>query len=370
MERLDAVVIGAGAVGLAVARALARAGRDVWVIESSGAIGTGTSSRSSEVIHAGIYYATPRLKRRLCIDGKALLYTFCAEYGVPHLRCGKLIVATGAAEVPKLHTLLAQARANGVNDLALLTHTEASALEPQLRCVAALLSPSSGIIDSHALMLALHGDAERFGAHVVLNTPVLGGRATSEGIVLETGGAAPMTFVATTVVNSAGLAAQRVAASIEGMPRTCIPPLHLAKGNYYALAGRPPFSRLVYPIPAEGGLGIHATHDLAGQARFGPDVQWLDGDDPAAIDYAVDPHRANAFYDAVRRYWPHLTDSALVPAYSGVRPKIARPGGPDTDFLVSTAREHGVPGLIHLFGIESPGLTACLAIAEYLKNAR
>jgi L-2-hydroxyglutarate oxidase LhgO len=368
VERVDAVVIGAGVVGLAVARALARAGREVLVIERAEAIGTGTSSRNSEVIHAGIYYPTHLAKRRLCVDGKALLYAFCADYGVPYRRCGKLIVAGSAAEVPKLHALWAQARANGVHDLTLLSAAEAAALEPRLRCAAALLSPSSGIVDSHALMLALQGDAERCGANVVFNTPVLGGRATREGIVLETGGAAPISLLAGTAINCAGLWAQRIAAAIEGMPRDRIPALHLAKGNYYALAGRAPFSRLVYPMPADGGLGVHMTIDLAGQARFGPDVQWLEGDDPDAIDYTVDPRRAEVFYDAVRRYWPELPDGALAPAYSGVRPKVERPGGPNTDFVLSTPREHGIAGLVHLFGIESPGLTAALAIAEQVSQ--
>jgi L-2-hydroxyglutarate oxidase LhgO len=366
VEKVDTVVIGAGVVGLAIARVLARAGREVLIVEREPAIGTGTSSRNSEVIHAGIYYPAHLAKRRLCVEGKVMLYAFCDEHGVPHRRCGKLIVATGEAEVPKLHALLAQARANEVFDLSLLTAADVAALEPRVSCVAALLSPSSGIVDSHALMLALQGDAERFGATCVLNTPIEAGAATPEGIVLHAGGAAPMSLLANTVINSAGLWAQRTAASIEGVKRDAVPPLHLAKGNYYTLPGRSPFFRLVYPLPIPGGLGVHVTIDLGGQARFGPDVQWLEGDDPSAIDYTVDPRRADVFYDAVRRYWPELADGALQPGYSGVRPKVERPGGADTDFIFSTRREHGVRGLVNLFGIESPGLTASLAIAQHV----
>ena len=367
IERVDTVVIGAGVIGLAIARDFARAGREVLVIERAGAIGTGTSSRNSEVIHAGIYYPTHLTKRRLCVAGRAQLYAFCDEYGVPHRRCGKLIVATSEAEVPKLHALLALARANGVDDLTLLTPAAVAALEPEVRCVAALLSPSSGIVDSHRLMLALQGDAERFGASCVFNTPIESGAATREGIVLDAAGAAPISLLATTVINCAGLWAQRVAASIDGVPPSSIPPLHLGKGNYYSLPGRSPFARLVYPTPIAGGLGVHATIDLGGQLRFGPDVEWLEGDDPSAIDYTVDPRRAEVFYEAVRRYWPRLADGALQPAYSGVRPKVERPGGADTDFVFSTPRDHGVRGLVNLFGFESPGLTASLAIAEHVR---
>ena len=366
MEKIDTVVIGAGVVGLAIGRAFARAGREVLIIERANMIGTGTSSRNSEVIHAGIYYPTHLLKRRLCVEGKAMLYAFCDEYGVPHLRCGKLILATSAAELPKLDALLAQAHANGVNDLTRLAPREVAALEPQVRCEAALLSPSSGVVDSHALMLALQGDAERHGAMCVFNTPVESGAAARDGIVLHTGGAASMTVLANAVVNSAGLWAQRVALSIDGVPRTTVPPLHMGKGNYYMLPGRSPFSRLVYPMPIAGGLGVHVTIDMGGQARFGPDVEWLDGDDPATIDYRVDPRRADVFYEAVRRYWPQLPDGALLPGYSGVRPKVERPGGGDTDFIVTTEREHGMRGLVHLFGVESPGLTASLALAQHV----
>ena len=359
MERVDCVVVGAGVVGLAVARAMARAGREVIVLEAADMIGTGTSSRNSEVIHAGIYYPTGLVKQRLCVAGKQMLYRFCAEYHVPHRRCGKLLVAASEAEIPKLEAIRRQAEANGVTDLVALTGAEARAMEPSLTCAAAMLSPSTGIIDSHALMLALQGDGEAHGAMLAFETPVTGGRVTGEGIVLETGGAAPMTLLARSVVNSAGLGAQALARSLAGMPADRVPPLHLAKGNYFTLSSRAPFSHLIYPMPSEGGLGVHLTLDLAGGGRFGPDVEWID-----AIDYEVNPARGDSFYAAIRRYWPALPDGALHPGYSGIRPKIERPGGSTTDFMIQTETEHGIPGLVNLFGIESPGLTSSLAIAE------
>jgi L-2-hydroxyglutarate oxidase LhgO len=361
MESVECLVVGAGVVGLAVARALALAGREVIVVESEGGIGSGVSSRNSEVIHAGIYYPTGLDKTRLCVAGKAMLYAFCQEFGVPHKRCGKLLVAVNEGEVGKLTALKAQAEANGVADLVWLSGNEARALEPALVAERALLSPSTGIIDSHAFMLALRGDAEAHGAMIAFETPVLAGRAGERGLVIETGGAAPMRVSAALVVNAAGLGAQTVARSIAGMPADRIPPLHLAKGNYFSLSGRSPFSRLIYPMPTPGGLGVHLTLDLAGEAKFGPDVEWVD-----AIDYDVDPRRAESFYAAIRTYWPDLSDGALKPAYAGVRPKIARPGGSNTDFLIQTEDKHGVPGLINLFGIESPGLTASLAIADWV----
>jgi L-2-hydroxyglutarate oxidase LhgO len=359
VDSIDCLVIGAGVIGLAVARALARAGREVIVVEAEDAIGTGTSSRNSEVIHAGIYYPTGLVKTRLCVEGKAMLYDFCRDYGVPHRRCGKLIVAADAAETPGLAALERQARANGVDDLVWLSGAEARALEPAIEAERAILSPSTGIVDSHALMLALRGDAEAHGAMVALATPVVSGRAANGGVVIETGGAEPMTLEAALVVNAAGLGAQAVARAIAGLPAKTIPPLYLAKGSYFALTVRSPFSRLVYPMPAPGGLGVHLTLDLAGQARFGPDVEWVE-----TIDYAVDPRRCESFYAAIRSYWPALPDGALQPAYSGVRPKIARPGGSSTDFLIQTEADHGVRRLVNLFGIESPGLTASLAIAR------
>jgi L-2-hydroxyglutarate oxidase LhgO len=359
VDSIDCLVIGAGVVGLAVARALARAGREVVVVEAENAIGTGTSSRNSEVIHAGIYYPTGLVKTWLCVEGKALLYAFCRDYNVPHRRCGKLIVAADETEVAKLAALEAQAKANGVDDLVWLTGEEARTLEPALKAERALLSPSTGIIDSHALMLALRGDAEAHGAMVALGTPFVRGRAVSRGVEIETGGDEPIRLKATLVVNAAGLGGQAIAGAIDGMPAGKIPPLHLAKGNYFSLSVRTPFSRLIYPMPAAGGLGVHLTLDLAGQARFGPDVEWVE-----TIGYDVDPRRADSFYAAIRTFWPGLPDGALQPAYAGIRPKIARPGGSSTDFLIQTEYEHGVCGLINLFGIESPGLTACLAIAD------
>jgi len=361
MESVECLVVGAGVIGLAVARALARAGREVIVVESESGIGAGVSSRNSEVIHAGIYYRTGLDKTRLCVDGKAMLYAFCREFGVPHKRCGKLLVAVNAGEVAKLAAIKAQAEANGVTDLVWLSGEEARALEPPLVAEHALLSPSTGIIDAHAFMLALRGDAEAHGALFAFQTPVLAGRAGQRGLVIETGGPAPMRLAAGLVVNAAGLGAQALARSIGGMPIEKIPPLHFAKGNYFSLSGRSPFSRLIYPMPTPGGLGVHLTLDLAGQAKFGPDVEWVD-----AIDYDVDPGRARSFYAAIRTYWPDLPEGALQPGYAGVRPKVARPGGSTTDFLLQTEKDHGVTGLINLFGIESPGLTASLGIADWL----
>jgi L-2-hydroxyglutarate oxidase LhgO len=359
MDRLDAVVIGAGVVGLAVARALALAGREVVVLEAADAIGTETSSRNSEVIHAGIYYPPGSLKARLCVAGKHALYRYCDERGIPYRRCGKLLVATAENQRPKLDAIRRQAEANGVTDLEPLTGIEARALEPELRCVAAYLSPSTGVIDSHAFMLALQGDAESRGAMVAFKSPVTGGAVRDDGVELATGGDEPLRVRARTVVNSGGLHAQRIAASLAGFPAAHVPPTHYAKGNYYSLLGKSPFSRLVYPMPNEAGLGVHITIDLGGQARFGPDVEWID-----AIGYDVDPRRADGFYAAIREYWPGLADGRLAPGYSGIRPKIVGPGAPAADFVIAGPREHGVAGLVNLFGIESPGLTCSLAIGE------
>jgi L-2-hydroxyglutarate oxidase LhgO len=359
MDTVDCIVVGAGVVGLAAARALARAGRDVVILEAAGAIGQGVSSRSSEVIHAGIYYSTGLLKTEVCVAGRDMLYRFCEEFSVPHRRSGKLIVATTEAERPKLDAVRAQAAANGVGDLRRISAAEARDLEPELSCAAALLSPSTGIVDSHAFMSALLGDAEAHGAMLALNTPVAGGRVEPDGIVVEAGGSGPMTLKARLLVNAAGLGAHAVAASLQGMPADRIPPLHLAKGNYFSLVGRAPFSRLIYPIPEAGGLGVHLTLDMGGQARFGPDVEWIERE-----DYLIDPRRAATFYAAIRRYWPGLADGALQPAYAGIRPKIERPGGSTTDFMIQTAASHGITSLVNLFGIESPGLTSSMAIAD------
>lgn len=360
MERVDCIIIGAGVVGLAIARKLAMQGREVVLLEAEDRIGTGISSRNSEVIHAGIYYPQGSLKARLCVAGNRTLYAYCAEHHVAHRRCGKLIVATDATQVEALRQLQARASANGV-DLQWLGTEEALHLEPRLHCTAALLSPSTGIIDSHGLMRALCLEAETAGASVVLKSPVLGGRATSQGLELRVGGGEPMTLLARQVFNAAGLGALGVAHAIEGIPPASLPPLprRFAKGNYFSLTGAAPFSRLVYPIPPLGALGVHLTLDLAGQARFGPDVEWIDRE-----EYDVDPRRADSFYAEVRKYWPGLPDGSLQPAYAGIRPKLHGPGEPMPDFLIQREAEHGVPGLVNLLGIESPGLTACLALAD------
>ncbi len=360
-EQADCVVIGAGVVGLAIARALARAGREVIVVEEAGEIGTVTSSRNSEVIHAGLYYPPGSLKARLCRRGRDLLYSYLEDHGVAYLRCGKLVVATDDADEAILADVEARARANGVEDLARLTGAEAKALEPNVVCQSALLSPSTGIFDSHGYMLAVLGDAEDARVAVAFQTPVTGGAAGSDRIVLETGGAAPMRLACRTVVNAAGLGAQTVASTITGMPADRIPRLYYAKGSYFALAGKPPFSRLVYPVPDHASVGLHYTRDLGGRGRFGPDAEWVEG-----IDYDVDPRRAELFFASIRSYWPDLRDDSLTPDYAGVRPKIAAPGEPPRDFMIQGPAEHGVPGLINLFGIESPGLTASLAIADYV----
>jgi L-2-hydroxyglutarate oxidase LhgO len=363
METMDCVVIGAGVVGIAVARALSLAGREVLVLEAAEGIGTETSSRNSEVIHAGIYYPANSLMARLCVRGKWQLYDFCREHGVAHRACGKLIVATDEAEAEQLDTIRARAAANGVDDLRRLTQAEARSLEPNLSCTAALLSPSTGIVDSHAYMLALQGEAEAAGALFVFRSPVLDGRADEDGVELRVGGAEPMVLRASLVVNAAGLHAPALARAIAGMPPDLVPTEYYAKGNYFTLAGRSPFARLIYPVPVAGGLGVHLTIDLGGQARFGPDVEWV-----AAPEYGVDPARAEVFYAAVRRYWPDLPDGALQAGYAGIRPKIVPPSVARQDFLVQGRATHGIAGLVNLFGIESPGLTAAIALADYVRE--
>lgn len=363
MEQVDTIVIGAGVVGLAVTRALALAGREVIALESEAATGTGTSSRNSEVIHAGIYYPPGSLKARLCVTGRLALYPYLSERGIPHRRCGKLIVASDKEQIPALEKIRAQGRANGVADLRMLSAAEARAMEPELACAAALESPSTGIIDSHGYMLALRGDAELHGASIALRSPVVSGKIGSGVIEIEVGGADPMRVLARAVVNCAGLFARRVAESIEGFPRAKLPLSRYCKGNYFSLSGRSPFSRLIYPAPETAGLGVHLTLDLGGRARFGPDVEWTE-----RIDYDVDPLRAERFYGAIRRYWPALKDGMLAPAYSGIRPKLHEPDEPARDFLIQGPRDHGIPGLVNLFGIESPGLTASLAIGDYVRD--
>jgi L-2-hydroxyglutarate oxidase LhgO len=358
-ERVDCVVVGAGVVGLAVARELAMAGREVLVLESQRAIGTGTSSRNSEVIHAGIYYATGTLKARLCVAGRERLYQYCARNGVEHRRLGKLIVATSRDEVPTLARYAAQARANGVDELQPLDEAQVRALEPDVNCVAGLLSPASGIVDSHGLMLAYQADLEAHGGVIAFNTPIIGGAMHPDRVVVHTGGAEPYRLLARTVVNCAGLEAQQVSAAIAGVPPARIPSRYLAKGHYFAMSGRAPFTHLVYPVANAAGLGTHVTLDLAGNARFGPDVQWIDD-----IDYGFDESRKAEFVAAIQRYYPQLDAAQLYPAYTGIRPKIAGPGQPAADFCLRGPVEHGGP-LLALYGIESPGLTASLAIAEY-----
>ncbi len=357
-ESVDSVVIGAGVIGLAVARALTLSGRDVIVLEAEGAIGTHTSSRNSEVIHAGIYYARDSLKARTCVAGRDLLYRYCAEHGVAHRRCGKLIVAATEAEEPELARIADAAAANGVDDLRRVAGTELKEMEPALRGTAALLSPSTGIIDSHGLMLAYQGDAEACGAMLAFNSPVESGRIGEDGIELRVGGASPMRLACRSIVNAGGLQAPALAASLEGFPADHVPRQWLARGNYFTLATPAPFRRLIYPVPEPGGLGVHLTLDLAGRARFGPDVEWIE-----SVDYSVDPARGDRFYQAIRRYWPELPDGALEPGYAGIRPKLGPPGSPPQDFVVQGPADHGVPGLVNLYGIESPGLTASLALA-------
>lgn len=361
MDKVECVIVGAGVIGLALARRLALAGREVVVLEEAEGIGTVTSSRNSEVIHAGIYYPAGSWMARMCVAGRQALYRYCSEHGIPHSNCGKLIVATTPEETTKLAAIRAHAEANGVADMQTLAGEAARELEPALQCDAALLSPSTGIIDSHAYMLSLRGEAESAGAAFAFHTPMLHAKAHAGRIEVEAGGASPMTLACDLLINAAGLNAPAVARSIEGMPVEMIPAAYLAKGNYFSCSVRAPFARLIYPVPEPGGLGVHLTLDLAGQARFGPDVEWID-----SIDYAVDPARAARFYPAIRKYWPALPDGALLPSYSGIRPKIVPPAVARQDFLMQGPDEHGVEGLTNLFGIESPGLTSSLAIADHV----
>jgi len=354
MDQIEVAVIGAGVVGLAVARELARRGREVVLIEAAGAIGTGISSRNSEVIHAGLYYPAGSLKARLCVRGQALLYEYCAARGIAHRRCGKLVVATRPGDLPQLEKIAAHGAANGVHGLRLLSRTETLALEPDLAATGALLSPASGIVDSHGLMTALLADAEAAGATLALASPLVDGQREGDRWLLHVSPGYRLS--AQLVVNAAGLFAADIAASL-GTPA---PPLRFARGHYFSVAGRVPFSRLIYPLPVDGGLGVHLTLDLAGQARFGPDVQWLADRSPRSLDYGVPPDLAPGFEAEIRRYWPGLPAGALQPAYSGIRPKLSGPGEAPADFHIDTRS----PGLVQLFGIESPGLTAALALAE------
>ncbi len=355
---MQVLVVGAGVVGLAVARAAALTGADVVVAEAAAAIGTGISSRNSEVIHAGIYYPTGSVRARLAAPSRRLLYDYCVSHGVPHRKCGKLIVATREAELPRLEAIHAQARANGVEGLELFDGAAARRLEPALACTAALRSPETGIIDSHSYMTALRGDLEDHGGSIAFNTRI-------ERLAPEKNGwkaafdDAPQGVRFDAVVNAAGLGAQRLGRATEGYPGARVPRLVLAKGNYFNFAGRPVFSRLVYPVPQPGGLGVHVTLDLAGRMRFGPDVEWIEEE-----NYDVDPGRAGAFYRRIRDYWPDLPEGSLLPDYAGIRPKLTGPGEPAADFMIDAPKDHGLPGLVHLFGIESPGLTAALSLAQ------
>ena len=356
---MQVLVIGAGVVGLAVARAAALKGHEVVVAEAESAIGTGISSRNSEVIHGGMYYPTGSLRSRHCVAGRRMLYDFCASHGVPHRKCGKLIVATDATETTKIEAIAAQGKINDVEGLEMLTAQTARALEPQLSCTAALNSPETGIVDAHAYMLALRGDLEDAGGAIAFNTPVLGAARKDGQWLVTFGGSDAGEMAFDTVVNCAGLRAQSVARTFADYPAERVPKLVLAKGNYFTFTGKPAFTRLIYPAPVHGGLGVHVTLDLAGRMRFGPDVEWIERE-----YYPVDPKRADIFYERIRTYWPAMPDGALAPDYSGIRPKLTGPGEPVADFLIDAPAQHGVPGLVQMFGIESPGLTSSLSLAE------
>jgi L-2-hydroxyglutarate oxidase LhgO len=359
---MQVLVIGAGVIGLAVARAAALAGHDVIVAEAADGIGTGISSRNSEVIHAGMYYPTGSRRARFCPRGNRMLYEFCEAHGVAHRRCGKLIVATTETERVRVEAIHAQGIVNGVDGLELIGGNAARDMEPELSCVAALMSPTTGVIDGHGYMLALQGDLEAHGGAIAFQTPVESMTLTPQGWRVRFGGTEAGQFEVDAVVNCAGLSAQNVARSIEGYPVERIPKQFLAKGNYFAFAGRPAFTRLIYPTPVDGGLGVHVTLDLAGRMRFGPDVAWIDHE-----NYEVDPARAESFYARIRSYWPGLPDGSLVPDYAGVRPKLTGPGEPAADFMIEGPGDHGMRGLVNLFGIESPGLTCSLPLADEIK---
>ena len=356
---MQVLVIGAGAIGLVVARTAALAGHEVTVAETTGGIANGISSRNSEVIHAGLYYPTDSLRARHCVRGRRMLYAYCASHGVPHRKCGKLVVATDAAELAKVETIHLQAQENGVEGTEMIDGNAARAMEGELSCIGALWSPETGIIDSHAYMRALWGELEDRGGMIAFQTPVERMSLNASHWRVQFGGREPGTFDFDAVVNAAGLGAQALARRIENYPAEQVPRLVLGKGNYFGYAGRPAFSRLIYPTPVDGGLGVHVTLDMAGRMRFGPDVEWVSEE-----NYAVDPRRADSFYARIRSYWPGLPDGSLVPDYSGIRPKLRGPGEPQADFLIAGPAEHGMPRLINLFGIESPGLTASLSLAE------
>jgi L-2-hydroxyglutarate oxidase LhgO len=354
---MQVLVVGAGVVGLGIARAVARAGHEVIVAEAETAIGTITSSRHSEVIHAGLYYPTNSLRARHCPRSRRMLYEYCATRGIPHRKTGKLVVATNDTELKKLDEIYKQAQVNGCENLALIDAAAVKKLEPEVFCVGAMNSPETGVIDSHSYMLALRGEVEDHGGAIALNTRI--DRLVNVLAGWEVHFGAGETIVVDAVINAAGLGAQKLARATEGYPQERVPKLALAKGNYFAYAGRPVFKRLVYPTPVPGGLGTHVVLDLAGRMRFGPDVEWIERE-----NYDVDPRRADVFYASIRKYWPGLPDNSLVPDYAGIRPKISGPGEPALDFIIDAPKDHGVPRLVMLFGIESPGLTASLSIGE------
>jgi L-2-hydroxyglutarate oxidase LhgO len=362
-DRVECVVIGAGVVGLAVARALAVAGREVLLLEAEAQPGTITSARNSGVIHAGLYYTPGSFKARFCVAGNRALYRYCNDRGIEHHNCGKLIVANGDEEEQVLLHLLERAHVNGVPDVRMISGTEAQKLEPEVRSSAALLCPTSGIVDQHPYMLALEGDLQNAGGTLVCDCRVESVARLPDGFLVKTGGAAATEVEARFVVNSAGLDAVDLLNRIEGYPKERIPRMYLGRGNYFTVANRSPFKHLIYPVPHAAGLGIHATLDLGRRVRFGPDVEWID-----KIDYGVNVSRAPLFYDAIRRYWPKLADGALVPDYTGIRPKLHGPGEPQPDFRIESSAEHGIPGLVILLGIESPGLTSSLAIGDYVAS--
>ena len=356
---MQVLVVGAGVVGLAVARAAAIAGHEVIVAEAASSIGTGVSSRNSEVIHAGLYYPTGSQRAHHCTRGRRMLYALCASHGVPHRKCGKLVVATSEGEMDRLGAVHRQAQINGVEGVEIVDAVAAKRLEPELACVGAMLSPETGIIDSHSYMLALRGDLEDHGGMIAFGSPIERLKPRDGGWEAAVGGSERQWLSFDAVVNCAGLGAQRLARATEGYAPERVPRLVLAKGNYFSFAGRPAFARLIYPVPVPGGLGVHVTLDLAGRMRFGPDVEWIDHE-----NYDVDPARARAFYQRIRDYWPGLPDDSLAPDYSGIRPKLTGPGEPAADFLIDGPRQHGLPRIVHLFGIESPGLTSALSLAE------
>lgn len=356
---IETVIIGAGVIGLAIARELARSGQDVLVLEKNGHFGEETSSRNSEVIHAGIYYPKGSLKARLCVEGKALLYDYCRDFNISHRQIGKLIVATTSEELPILNEIAKKAVDNGVLDLEYVSKEDAYQMEPVLKCEGALLSPSTGIIDTHSYMLSLVGEIERQGGTLAFHAPLTSATQTTTGFYVISGAT---TLSCKNLINAAGLSAQQVAGTINGLPEAAIPQLYLAKGTYFTAHFPSPFFRLIYPVPNTASLGIHVTLDLAGQIRFGPDQEWVDH-----IHYEIDEERGAAFYEAIRRYYPDLPDDSLIPAYSGVRPKLQTPTGKPVDFCISGPRDHQIPGLVNLFGMESPGLTASLAIARHVK---